>query len=336
MLTAAEKYIVVFRSALVAGVFSFLFGTLLFVDYTARVAQDPLNSAGILDAESPAQDESAGCRGQGPTASVGFEIAERVLPAAAIQHWGHMAVVGHVVTAPVWAKGAAVLHRQLPQPQPRDVPRDPEEHIHALGRWAVAGLGGLLVLGTLGLWAGMRSSVDLASVEFGCVRRHCPRYAGPGRTATCPAAARPRAVCPAAPREPPADSPQEQPTPKPTPQVSPPAAEPPAGTEPSANPEPPKPAEMEPSATKPPPAEPPPAPKDTSPNPVPTTSAGSPTDEEWRRNWPRFRGPAGTGVSASADLPTKWDGASGEGIRWKTRSLCPATVRRSFGTSGCL
>ena len=80
---------------------------------------------------------------------------------------------------------------------------------------------------------------------------------------------------------------------------------------------------MEPSATKPPPAEPPPAPKDTSPNPVPTTPAGPPTDEEWRRNWPRFRGPAGTGVSAYADAPTKWDGASGEGIRWKTAIPLP-------------
>ncbi len=33
--------------------------------------------------------------------------------------------------------------------------------------------------------------------------------------------------------------------------------------------------------------------------------------------WPRFRGPGGAGVSRFDDIPTQWNGASGEGIRWK-------------------
>ncbi len=40
--------------------------------------------------------------------------------------------------------------------------------------------------------------------------------------------------------------------------------------------------------------------------------------EEIAQNWHRFRGPEGAGVCTFADIPEKWDGASGEGILWKT------------------
>jgi outer membrane protein assembly factor BamB len=40
--------------------------------------------------------------------------------------------------------------------------------------------------------------------------------------------------------------------------------------------------------------------------------------EKLDKNWHRFRGFAGAGVTSYDDIPTKWDGASGSGIRWKT------------------
>ena len=43
-----------------------------------------------------------------------------------------------------------------------------------------------------------------------------------------------------------------------------------------------------------------------------------PTSEEINRNWPRFRGPGGLGISAYTNIPTAWDGKTGEGILWKT------------------
>jgi hypothetical protein len=43
-----------------------------------------------------------------------------------------------------------------------------------------------------------------------------------------------------------------------------------------------------------------------------------PTAEEMRVNWPSFRGPNGSGISTHQDVPTEWDGASDEGILWKT------------------
>ncbi len=44
----------------------------------------------------------------------------------------------------------------------------------------------------------------------------------------------------------------------------------------------------------------------------------APTADEMAREWPRFRGPGGLGISAYANLPTKWDGKTGEGVQWKT------------------
>jgi outer membrane protein assembly factor BamB len=36
-------------------------------------------------------------------------------------------------------------------------------------------------------------------------------------------------------------------------------------------------------------------------------------------NWPSFRGPRASGVSDGQKLPDRWDGARGEGVKWKTR-----------------
>lgn len=43
-----------------------------------------------------------------------------------------------------------------------------------------------------------------------------------------------------------------------------------------------------------------------------------PDAKEYAANWPRFRGPEGSGIAAGGEYPEKWDGASGENIAWKT------------------
>ncbi len=43
-----------------------------------------------------------------------------------------------------------------------------------------------------------------------------------------------------------------------------------------------------------------------------------PSAEEIARNWPRFRGPGGAGISAYTNVPAEWNGKTGEGILWKT------------------
>ncbi len=43
-----------------------------------------------------------------------------------------------------------------------------------------------------------------------------------------------------------------------------------------------------------------------------------PSDEEIAKNWASFRGYQGSGISAYANIPTKWDPKTGESIIWKT------------------
>jgi len=48
-----------------------------------------------------------------------------------------------------------------------------------------------------------------------------------------------------------------------------------------------------------------------------------PSDEEIAKNWPSFRGPQGSGISAYTNIPTGWNGKSGEGIIWKSKVPLP-------------
>jgi outer membrane protein assembly factor BamB len=48
-----------------------------------------------------------------------------------------------------------------------------------------------------------------------------------------------------------------------------------------------------------------------------------PTAEEIARQWPRFRGPGGAGIAAYKNIPSTWDGKTGEGILWKTALPLP-------------
>ncbi|MFC1738414.1 PQQ-binding-like beta-propeller repeat protein [Planctomycetota bacterium] len=43
-----------------------------------------------------------------------------------------------------------------------------------------------------------------------------------------------------------------------------------------------------------------------------------PSNEEIAKNWPTFRGPQGSGFSMYSNIPDKWDGKSGEAIKWKS------------------
>lgn len=280
MLTASEKHTVVFRCALVAGVFSFIFGTLLLVDYSARVAEDPLNAPEYLalKARLKADPQDAGVKEQ--LRQLDLQLRNEYFQRRRFSVWGTWLLLASLVATLACAKGAAVLHRKLPQPQPRDLPHDPEEHLHRLSRWSVAALGGAIVLSVVGLWAGMRSAVDPQAVQ-----------AAAGPTGTEPAESetpRVEAEAPPSPVAPPSAPAEAPPPPKE-----------------SAAPAPPTPPAEAPAATE---------KKPSGEAPV----EKPPTQEEWRRDWPRFRGPGGTGVSASADIPAKWDGASGEGILWKT------------------
>jgi outer membrane protein assembly factor BamB len=52
-------------------------------------------------------------------------------------------------------------------------------------------------------------------------------------------------------------------------------------------------------------------------------SASYPSAEEIGKNWPGFRGPGGLGISAYTNVPTNWNGKTGEGILWKKKVPLP-------------
>ena len=47
------------------------------------------------------------------------------------------------------------------------------------------------------------------------------------------------------------------------------------------------------------------------------------TTDEFRANWPQFRGPGGIGVAAAQNPPTDWDGRSGRNVLWKAEVPLP-------------
>ncbi|MEJ2701717.1 MAG: hypothetical protein P8Z79_04680 [Sedimentisphaerales bacterium] len=51
------------------------------------------------------------------------------------------------------------------------------------------------------------------------------------------------------------------------------------------------------------------------------TSVASANDPN--KNWPSFRGPEGNGVSAYTNIPSRWEGKTGDGILWKTKVPLP-------------
>jgi outer membrane protein assembly factor BamB len=56
---------------------------------------------------------------------------------------------------------------------------------------------------------------------------------------------------------------------------------------------------------------------------VSPASVSYPTEEEVAANWPTFRGPQGLGISAYTNIPTNWNGETGEGILWKSEVPLP-------------
>jgi outer membrane protein assembly factor BamB len=51
--------------------------------------------------------------------------------------------------------------------------------------------------------------------------------------------------------------------------------------------------------------------------------ASSYSMDDVTKNWASFRGPNGAGISTHANVPSRWDGKTGEGILWKTEIPLP-------------
>lgn len=56
----------------------------------------------------------------------------------------------------------------------------------------------------------------------------------------------------------------------------------------------------------------------TASEPAPTPKTPYASADELKANWPRFRGPGGSGIAPSTNAPVQWDVTSGKGVVWKT------------------
>jgi outer membrane protein assembly factor BamB len=59
-------------------------------------------------------------------------------------------------------------------------------------------------------------------------------------------------------------------------------------------------------------------PANPQPDIAPQSTAALPTYDEYSRQWPRFRGPTGAGVSPFSDIPAAWSVPDNTGILWQT------------------
>ena len=158
-----------------------------------------------------------------------------------------------------------------------------ETHINGISRWAVAGLAAFVALCTLLLFVGLRSILPSNDDQLAAL---LDQPADSDREGGTPLLQRPRPK--------PKSSVESVDDAAPSPDN---AEDPDVRTE-----------DAEPTPDMPVPA------ADLADAPA----AEPPTEEEVANAWPRFRGPGGLGVSAYTNLPTTWDGETGEGILWKT------------------
>lgn len=293
MLSKQDQYNLAFRIAAVAGIFAVVVCVLLLMDYSGRVADDPLNSPEFLTLRDELQDRRGDESLLAQIREMDFQLRQQYFNQRRFAQWGTWMLLSGTILMLVSAKFAATLHRPMPHPEARSSREDLDGQIQTAGRWAVIALAGVLVLTVIGLRVSVSSVLPpdhdalLALLES----HEDSDDGGDSGTETAQG----------------------------TGSSDPDGSETPDGAEGSTDPdapttEPPGTAEVILTAE---------GPLLRATVGLPALPDGPPAAEEIARYWPRFRGPDGSGVSATDDIPTQWNVESGEGIRWKTEVPLP-------------
>ena len=152
---AAYKLVV--RTAVVAGVFSLLVGTLLFYDYSRRQLKDPSENATILALKAAAAQQLASDALKEQIRTLDLELRAEYFRQRAFAATGGLLLLGGIALFLVAAKSAATLRRKLPRPQPLAPTIDRQSQWTPPARWAVAGLAVVLLAIAGGLIASFRN-----------------------------------------------------------------------------------------------------------------------------------------------------------------------------------
>ena len=297
MITPEEKYTLAFRIAFVAGVFTVVVSALLLFDYSGRVAEDPLNSPEFLELKTRLTEEPQNEALKQELRQLDLELRKAYFHTREFALWGTWLLLGGAIVCLISAKWAATFQRKLPHPEPRTDAEDADEQVNRISRWSVAAVAFVVVIAAGGLYAGFRSALPSDSEELAALlEAESPDTGGDSGNVgsntdrdTDRDGGRPDGAGdkPAPSKSQDSDPPTHAKTPEKVPAVAAKAAE--DGVTPD----------------------------------WPELPAGFPSNDEIQRNWPRFRGPGGLGISAYTDIPTTWDGDTGEGVLWKTAVPLP-------------
>ncbi len=303
-MTPEQKHQLAFRCAIVAGVFVIVVSVMLLFNYSGRVADDPLNSPEYLalmeqlDKDGSREDLKQQIR------ELDVPLREAYFSQRRFALWGAWLLLGGMVICMVSAKSAVSLRRSLPHPKPRSGTDDVDERMGRISRWSVAAFGCVILASALGMYAAIGSVLPNETELAKLIESERPDVGlidnGDGKD-TLPSKDKDDSndggvdakKLPSKGKD--APNGNEKPMPQPTDN----------GIDPDNGQETPTPKEN--GGT----------------SPVLELPTDFPRDEEIQKNWHRFRGPGGSGVSAFTNIPTKWDGESGEGILWKTAVPLP-------------
>jgi len=285
---SGPQYRIAVRVAAIAGIFAAIVAILLLCDYARRPAVNPVDHAAITAFRTALRQQSDNKDFKEQIRLVDEQIVNEYFRQRAFTAVGGWLLVCGIAVCLIAGKSAATLRRKLPTPGLQTTPQDVESQWTHAGRWSVAALAVVL--------AGVFVALAIAS--------HSPLPATQQELAKLL-------------EEESAETPSPQPgkTPAKTDEESAPTKTTDNGgkTEKTTNG---NGSGKEPNGNG------------NGPQPQPTngdngteTLAGSyppPAEEEIHKNWPRFRGPGGLGISAYTNIPDAWDVQSGEGVLWKT------------------
>jgi outer membrane protein assembly factor BamB len=177
------------RTAAIAAVFCLLVGTLLFYDYSHRQWKDPLEATAIKALKAALAEQPANDALKEQIRALDQEVRQEYFRQRAFAASGGILLLGGLVVFLAAARVAATLRRKLPMPAAAATAQDIESQWTPLARWAVAGLGVVLLAIAGGLIAGFRGGVPIsdegpvASVEGSAARLAAVQAGGPAQPA---------------------------------------------------------------------------------------------------------------------------------------------------------
>lgn len=282
----------------VAVVFLIAVAALLGWDYSRRVASDPLETPEFRQLKARLAEDPRNEALKEEIRQLDLRLREEYFRQREFVAWGVWLLLAGMVVLLIAAKAATTLRRRLPLPQAPTELVDLESARSRAARWAVGLLAAVFTGLALIVQVGFHSPLESASSRE--ISPLAARHVSRGATGMAGGLAATTSTTGVSPPE---NGPSASAAAGSSSEASSRSVAGKAGAGASQSTE--------------------PTPSGVTPTSQPATATAPPTPEQYAKNWPCFRGPGGTGVSSYPNVPTHWDGASGENIVWKAAVPLP-------------